>query len=114
MVYVPDAPVTALILREHLADLLAGEMTLGAFDEWFTEATWDDANVSPDALRLARNVELLLAEYSSGVWSWPDLRAQLAALASAPYVAWGGAEVPHVNTGTTASTQRAGLVPQFA
>jgi len=95
-------------------DLLLGETPLAAFDEWFTESTWDDTAVSLDALRLTRNVELLLAEYSSGVWTWAELRSQLAALESAAYVAWGGAEAPHITTGTTGSSQTADFVTQSA
>jgi hypothetical protein len=95
----PVVQVSALLLRQHLLDLLGGAMTLPAFDEWLTEATWDESNIAADAIGLAGHVGLLIDEYSSGAWTWPELRDRLRDAATSASVAWGDAPVPHVTTG---------------
>src|SRR5713101_2881731 len=86
-----DSPVTAFTLREHLNDLVEGTTTLDEFDEWFAVNTWDDSNVSVDARQLASRVELILAEFTSGHWTWPEALRELASLTQRIEVAWGGA-----------------------
>ena len=65
----PDGPVTELSLRLRLLTLLQDRISLVEFEDWFIDSTWDETHVSLDALELARNIELLLAEYTSGAWS---------------------------------------------
>jgi hypothetical protein len=88
VVGVPDTQVTALVLRQRLMDLLLAELSVQDFDEWLTESTWDDSDLSTDALQLARSLELLLAEFSSGVWTWPELRGHLLNLSEMANVSW--------------------------
>jgi hypothetical protein len=97
---VPDTLVTAFILRRRILDLLQGEISLLAFEDWFTESTWDEADVSLDALELSRRIELLLAEFTSGAWTWPEVREQLRDLACTAVVAWGA---PENDTGSSVS-----------
>jgi hypothetical protein len=106
LVDVPDTPVTALALRLRLVDLLLGDIQLTDFEEWFTESTWDDNGVSLDALQLARSIELLLAEYTSGVWTLPEVRGQLQALGASVSVAWGGPQATQATIGSTVSVIR--------
>jgi hypothetical protein len=96
-----ESPVTALTLRERLTDLVEGETTLEEFDEWFAVNTWDDSNVSLDARQLANRVELVLAEFTSGHWVWPEVLSELERLAQRMEVVWGGA--PIRTTGATVS-----------
>src|SRR5258708_9796489 len=94
-----DTPVTGYTLREHLTDLLEGKATLEEFDEWFALNTWEDSNVSLDARQLASRVELVLAEFTSGHWAWPEALRELARLTQRMEVVWGGA--PIRTTGAT-------------
>lgn len=93
MVVMPDSPVTAFALRERLTDLVEGVTTLEEFDEWFGVNTWEDSNISIDARQLASRVELVLGEFTSGHWTWPEARTELGRLAQRMEVAWGGAPV---------------------
>ncbi len=63
--------------------------------------TWDDSNVSLDAVQLANRVELVLAEFTSGHWARPEALGELARLAQRMEVVWGGA--PIRTTGATVS-----------
>jgi len=96
-----DTPVTGYTLRERLTDLLEGKATLEEFDDWFAVNTWEDSNVSLDARQLASRVELVLAEFTSGHWAWPEALIELARLTQRMEVVWGGA--PIRTTGTTVS-----------
>jgi hypothetical protein len=105
-----DAPVTALTLRERLADLLEGNLSLEDFDEWFALNTWEDNNVSPDARHLASRIQLVLAEFTSGHWTWPEVQDELTRLAQRMEVVWGGA--PIRTTGVTVSEVIRGALPE--
>jgi hypothetical protein len=94
-----DSPVIAFTLRERLADLIEGTVSLEEFDEWFAVNTWEDSNVSLDARQLASRIELVLGEFTSGHWTWPEARQELANLAQRMEVVWGGA--PIRTTGVT-------------
>ena len=68
-------------MRHHLRDYLAGKMTLDDLKERLIDATWDREAVdtSPDQ-QLAYDVELVLAEASSGYLTPDELRSDLQAL----------------------------------
>jgi hypothetical protein len=106
LVDVPDSPVTELALRLRLLRLLQERMSLVEFEDWFIDSTWDETHVSLDALELARNIELLLAEYTSGAWSWPELRSHFSDLAQEATVTWGPEPVSRVTSGSTGSVIR--------
>ncbi len=95
--------VNALVLRRRLLDLIRGETTLADFDEWFTRSTWDESDVAPDARELVGKIGLLIGEYSSDVWTWPQLKARLEMAATSASFVWGDAPAPHVFTGSTSS-----------
>lgn len=73
-------------LRNQATSFLNGGTTLDAFDDWFAQASWNmHLDSEPEAQMLAAKIELLLAEYSSGHLSEPELRSALAStLASRP------------------------------
>jgi len=96
----PDSLVTAFTLRQHLLDLLLGETTLLEFDEWFALQTWDDSNVALDTRELAAEVELVLAEYTGGHWTWAEVRSHLQDLAQRVAFSWGASAV--ISTGSVA------------
>ena len=89
-----------------LLSLLQERVSLVEFEDWFIDSTWDETLVSLDALELARNIELLLAEYTSGAWSWPELRSHLSDLAQEATVTWGTERVSRVTSGSTGSVIR--------
>lgn len=66
---------------------VSGEITLQAFEEWFIPATWDIRKI-PDAetLGLIREIQLLMAEYSSGDRSEDNLKGTLSALLPVPMI----------------------------
>lgn len=65
-------------IRAALAHYLAGEISLVDFDRWFTPSTWDiERQADPEAEALADEIDLRLAEYTSGHWTEPELRQKL-------------------------------------
>ena len=102
----PDGPVTELSLRLRLLALLRDRISLVEFEDWFIDSTWDETHVSLDALELARNIELVLAEYTGGAWSWPELRDHLSDLAQEATVTWASEPVSRVTSGSTGSVIR--------
>ena len=73
-----DAQPSAM---HHLKDYLAGRMSLEDLKERLVDATWDRQNEddSPDR-QLAYDIELVLAEASSGYLTPEELRSDLEAL----------------------------------
>jgi hypothetical protein len=68
-------------IRQHLADYLAGNISLDDFTSWLVGATWNVWNAgSTGAAELTYSVELALAEHSSGLLPDEELRAELRAL----------------------------------
>jgi hypothetical protein len=68
-------------IRAALAQYLAGEIPLAAFDKWFTPATWNvERRTDPQAQALADEIDLRLAEYTNGHWTEAELRTKLADL----------------------------------
>ena len=65
-------------IRRHLARYLSGEITLRAFQDWFTPQTWDiEHSEDRDAEEAAKKVALALAEFSRGHWDEASLRREL-------------------------------------
>jgi hypothetical protein len=68
-------------IRRHLVSYLAGNVSLDELTNWLVRATWNIENSENAAAReLAYAVELALAEYSSGLLTPDELRAELRAL----------------------------------
>ena len=62
----------------QLVRYLANQLPLNEFRDWFDQSTWEvDQSGSPEAMRLASEIELRLAEFSSGHWTEDELRQQL-------------------------------------
>ena len=68
-------------MHHHLRDYFAGKMTLVNLKERLIDTTWDReaGDTSPDQ-QLAYDVELVLAEASSGYLTPDELRSDLQAL----------------------------------
>jgi hypothetical protein len=68
-----------LDIHNQLVSYLAGDSSLQAFRDWFDSSTWDmeETGANQDALRLAGEVELRLAEFSNGHWTEDELRSKL-------------------------------------
>jgi hypothetical protein len=65
-------------IRRHLIDYLAGTISLDQLKERLIDATWDSEDAAHwEALQLAYDVELVLAEESSGHLTPEELRADL-------------------------------------
>jgi hypothetical protein len=103
-------------LRRHLTSLAHGEEGLRAFQSWFVPTFWDETHLDPSAVRLARQVELAIAEYTSGVWTLDEVKDVLHGLLGSPVVEaqwWDGNPfTPRVVTGTAAMIIRSSRVPQ--
>jgi|SRR3990172_5128588 len=68
-----------LDIHDQLVSYLAGDKSLTAFRDWFDSSTWDmgEIGANQDALRLAGEVELRLAEFSNGHWTEDELKSKL-------------------------------------
>jgi hypothetical protein len=77
-----DIPLDEQI-RIQLSRLLAGEITLRAFEDWLVPATWDVHLTDNRAAEgLAYRISHRLREYAHGDWSVDELRQLLAPLTS--------------------------------
>ncbi|MGH7322224.1 MAG: hypothetical protein ACRELA_21745 [Candidatus Rokuibacteriota bacterium] len=66
-------------VREAVIQYIAGLVSLRQFQEWFASRTWNvDSVAEADDLRqLVNEIDLLLAECSSGHWTEQELRDKL-------------------------------------
>lgn len=64
-------------IRTRLAAYLDGGLSLEDFDHWFAGATWDVRHSDPAAAELVYEVELLVAEFTSGHRFESELRDEL-------------------------------------
>jgi hypothetical protein len=72
-------------IRRHLERYLAGDLTLNELQDWLVHATSNmEATASPEAILLARDIELVLAESTSGYLTPDELRADLTEIARRP------------------------------
>lgn len=73
--------VAESVLRQRLASLLSGDVSLDDFEDWFAAASWNaHKDSSPAAQRLIGAIELRLGEYSSGHLSLSELLQELEAV----------------------------------
>lgn len=94
-------------LRNELVRLLAEEISLDSFEDWFVQRSW---NMHKDsdlvAQRLAYAVELRLAEHDSGQLSESELRKELLQLSRqylSPQYVVNQSQYPELQSGTTTS-----------
>ncbi len=67
-------------IREAVTQYIAGRLALRQFQEWFASHTWNidsRAGADDNLRRLANDVDLLLAEFSSGHWTEQELKDKL-------------------------------------
>jgi len=98
-------------LREQIAKLLSGDLSLDEFEDWFAQRSWNmhkDSEI--DAQRLAYAVELRLAEHDSGHLPEAELQRELRQLLESPIRLSIGGPAPLVDIGT-ASTITGNLSP---
>jgi|SRR5579884_1477322 len=75
-------------LRRRLASYVAGKSTLRKFVRWFTPATWNlDAKESDALKEIAYGTSHLLAEFSNGDWTEPELKERLWLLLNSHHIA---------------------------
>jgi hypothetical protein len=89
-------------IRERLADYLAGEVSLAAFEDWFVPAAWGLEEAEPWAATLASSILLALAERSQGHLDDSGLRRRLFQLLYTSHVG-----TPQAITASAAATQAA-------
>jgi hypothetical protein len=103
-------------LRRRLTRLVNGAEDLQAFQSWFVPTFWDESRLDPSAVQLAQQVELVISEYTSGVWTLDEAKELLHGLLGVPVVEaqWGDGDpfVPRVVTGTASTVIRSSRVPR--
>ena len=73
--------LSAANLRNRIAALVNGDISLDAFEDWFTVVSWNaHKDSSPVAVELVGAVELRLDEYSSGHLSFDEMSRELEAM----------------------------------
>ena len=71
-------------IRNKLANYLLGEISLEYFMDWFVPVLWDvEHSNNQDAIEMAYEIELRLAEYSSDYWNEDELKKLLRPLIDA-------------------------------
>jgi hypothetical protein len=98
-------PSFGVDFREHLARYLAEEIQLSAFWDWFMRRTWEASDdVDQSTAALAYDVQLLLFEFSDGLWTELELRDRLRALVTdyhTTLTSSGDPQAPTVRTGSS-------------
>jgi len=68
-------------VKQKLASVSRGELSLNAFENWLEPYVWDmDQDSSPDALDLVYSIQLLFSERNNRRLDASQIRARLAAL----------------------------------
>lgn len=65
-----------------LGGYVSGQIDRQTFQEWFIPATWDVRRLNPEEVRLVREIQHSLAEFSSGDISEEELRGDFRRLLS--------------------------------
>jgi hypothetical protein len=72
-----------LEIRDRLARYLNDDISLHEFEEWFVPVAWSiEQTQNANAIELAGEVELRLAEFSNGDWTEAELRSKFEPLVS--------------------------------
>jgi hypothetical protein len=102
-------------IRERLAALVGGDVSLDDFEDWFAVSSWNaHKDSSAEAIRLVGAIELRLGEHSNGHLPFADLRHELEALLLSDVVQRSGTVVVSIPVsfrlgGYTTTTQVASL-----
>lgn len=104
-------------IRQRLTHYLAGEASLQGFQTWLASATWNIHQDEPQTTQdLAYEIELRLAEFTSGHWEEPHLQELLKPLVTRYSVAIGPAiegGVPHTESSLSLVTPGVTYQPEF-
>ncbi len=74
-------------IRDKLGSYLLGEISLEDFKDWFVPVLWNiEYSNNQDAMNIAYEMELRLAEYSNDYWSEDELKALLRPLVENYYI----------------------------
>lgn len=93
-------------LREQIAKLHQGELSLDEFEDWFAQASWNIHKSARLGLqRMVYAVELRLAEHDSGHLPERDLVRELGVLLHAPMVFSLG-DSPEIESGSSVSVNQ--------
>jgi hypothetical protein len=72
-----------LEIRERLGRYLSRDISLHDFQSWFVPVLWNiEQTQNAEAIELAGEIELRLAEFSNGDWTEAELRSKLEPLVS--------------------------------
>ncbi len=72
-------------IRDRVARYLNRAISLREFEEWFVPRTWNaTSRVGRSTSDLINEIELRLAEYTSGHWTQRELREQLRSVIERP------------------------------
>lgn len=94
---------TDLEIRAALVRFLDREISLAEFEDWFVPVAWNiEKTGNREAIELAAEIELRLAEFTSGHWSEDELRKILAPLVGV-YETELSVEVAHLGCGYSLS-----------
>ncbi|HZR30631.1 MAG TPA: hypothetical protein VFA76_02095 [Terriglobales bacterium] len=91
-------------LREQIAKLISGKLSLDDFEDWFAQRSWNmhkDSEI--DAQRLAYAIELRLAEHDNGHLPEAELQRELRQLLESPVRISFGGPAPSVYIGTAST-----------
>lgn len=70
-------------IHEQLAEYVANQLSLCAFEDWFFPETWDiDDTDDPELINLVYAIKLRLAEFSHGDWTEAELRQLLRSIST--------------------------------
>lgn len=65
-------------IRRNVARVVAGDLTIRQFEDWFVPATWDvERTADQEAIRLAHQVLHRVAEYDGGLWDDDEFLTRL-------------------------------------
>lgn len=70
-------------IHERLAEYVANQISLRAFEDWFFPETWDiDDTDDQELINLVYGIKLRLAEFSHGDWTEAELRQLLRSIST--------------------------------
>lgn len=104
------APSLEQRIRESVMEYIAGRLSLRQFQEWFASQTWNLESVAEagDLQQLVNEIDLLLAESSSGHWTEQELKGKLREyrrvvqpMKDVGGVLWSKVHAPHMYVVTT-------------
>ena len=104
-----------LEILEQLARYIAGDISLGAFREWFSPLAWNiDRRADAHTVRIVHDIDLALAEFDHGDWTEDEIKQQFSPLVK-ENISICFDETPWVQTSTSSvlGSQPAGSTKYF-